>query len=161
MGIADRSAYDLTCHAAATKTKLTAEAPLDKPISVETYQVSKKSLAALGKAFKKDAKVVGEALQARCVPPLRLPSPPPPPFRRPHCLHHLLRLLRRLPRRLHCLLRRHHPPPPPLLQALSTEELKALEAKAQAEGKAEIQTADGQSFAIEKECAASLPPRPG
>ena len=159
MGIADRSAYDLTCHAAATKTKLTAEAPLDKPISVETYQVSKKSLAALGKAFKKDAKVVGEALQASCLPPLRLPSPTP--FRRPKRLHHLLRLLRRLPLRLHCLLRRHQPPPPPLLQALSTEELKALEAKAQAEGKAEIQTADGQSFAIEKECAACLPPHPG
>ena len=38
MGIADRSAYDLTCHAAATKTKLTAEAPLDEPITVVTYE---------------------------------------------------------------------------------------------------------------------------
>ena len=39
VGIADRSAYDLTCHAAATKTKLTAEAPLDKPIEIVTYEV--------------------------------------------------------------------------------------------------------------------------
>ena len=74
MGIADRSAYDLTCHAAATKTKLTAEAPLDKPITVETYSISKKALAAMGKEFKKDAKAVGEHLQAPANPPL----PPPP-----------------------------------------------------------------------------------
>ena len=98
VGIADRSAYDLTCHAAATKTKLTAEAPLDEPITVVTYEVTKKSVAAIGKAFKKDAKAVQEALQA-----------------------------------------------------LSTEELKALEAKAQAEGEAEIKTSCGTKFDISKE----------
>ena len=65
MGIADRSAYDLTCHSAATKTKLTAEAALDEPITVVSYEVSKKSVAAIGKAFKKDAKAVQEALQVR------------------------------------------------------------------------------------------------
>ena len=43
MGIADRSAYDLTCHSAATKTKLTAEAALDEPITVVSYEVSKES----------------------------------------------------------------------------------------------------------------------
>jgi len=98
VGIADRSAYDLTCHAAATKTKLTAEAPLDEPITVVTYEVTKKSVAAIGKAFKKDAKAVQEALQA-----------------------------------------------------LSTEELKALEATAQAEGEAEIKTSSGAKFDISKE----------
>jgi len=97
VGIADRSAYDLTVHAAATKTKLTAEAPLDTPILSETYEVSKKSLAALGKAFKKDAKAVGD-----------------------------------------------------YLQGLSAEELKTLEAKAQADGKAEI-SVGGNKFEISKE----------
>ena len=58
VGIADRSAYDLTCHGKATNTALTASAPLDKPIKVETYQLTKKALAAIGKEFKKDAKVV-------------------------------------------------------------------------------------------------------
>ena len=58
VGIADRSAYDLTCHGKATNTALTASAPLDKPITVETYQLTKKALAAIGKEFKKDAKTV-------------------------------------------------------------------------------------------------------
>ena len=58
VGIADRSAYDLTCHAKATNTALTASVDLDTPIKVETYQLTKKALAAIGKEFKKDAKVV-------------------------------------------------------------------------------------------------------
>jgi len=58
VGIADRSAYDLTCHGKATNTALTASAPLDTPIKVETYQLTKKALAAIGKEFKKDAKTV-------------------------------------------------------------------------------------------------------
>ena len=44
VGVADRSAYDLTVHSAFTKVKLTAEAPLDTPVTVESYAVSKKSL---------------------------------------------------------------------------------------------------------------------
>ena len=58
VGIADRSAYDLTCHSKATNTSLTASYPLDPPVKVETYQLTKKALAAIGKEFKKDAKVV-------------------------------------------------------------------------------------------------------
>ena len=58
VGIADRSAYDLTCHGEATKTSLTASADLETPITVEKFQLTKKSLAAIGKEFKKDAKAV-------------------------------------------------------------------------------------------------------
>ena len=58
VGIADRSAYDLTCHSKATNVALTASAPLETPIKVEKYELSKKSLAAIGKEFKKDAKAV-------------------------------------------------------------------------------------------------------
>jgi len=58
VGIADRSAYDLTCHGKATNTSLTASVDLEKPITVETFELTKKSLAAIGKEFKKDAKVV-------------------------------------------------------------------------------------------------------
>jgi len=58
VGIADRSAYDLTCHGTATNTSLTASCDLEKPITVESYQLTKKSLAAIGKEFKKDAKAV-------------------------------------------------------------------------------------------------------
>jgi hypothetical protein len=46
------------CHGKATNTALTASAPLDTPIKVETYQLTKKALAAIGKEFKKDAKTV-------------------------------------------------------------------------------------------------------
>jgi len=62
VGIADRSAYDLTVHAKATNTPLTASAPLDTPRIVETYSLTKKALAGLGKIFKADAKPVGEYL---------------------------------------------------------------------------------------------------
>lgn len=58
VGVADRSAYDLTVHAKATNTALTASQPLEKPITVETYVLTKKALAGIGKAFKKDAKAV-------------------------------------------------------------------------------------------------------
>jgi len=58
VGIADRSAYDLTCHGAATNTQLTASVNLDTPIKVDKYQLTKKALAAIGKEFKKDAKAV-------------------------------------------------------------------------------------------------------
>jgi len=64
VGIADRSAYDLTCHGEATKTALTASADLEKPVTIETYVLTKKSIAAIGKEFKKDAKVVTEHLTA-------------------------------------------------------------------------------------------------
>ena len=56
VGVADRSAYDLTCHAKATNSQLTAQLTLDEPRKVESFGLTKKAIAAIGKAFKKDAK---------------------------------------------------------------------------------------------------------
>jgi len=92
VGIADRSAYDLTVHSKATGVSLTAQTNLAEPRIVETFGMSKKAIAGLGKVFKKDAKKVTEALTA-----------------------------------------------------MSSDELKALEAAGKADGKATI-TCDGQSF---------------
>lgn len=64
VGIADRSAFDLTVHAEATGTSLTAQQNLDTPIKIERFGLSKKAAAAIGKFFKKDAKVVSGALAA-------------------------------------------------------------------------------------------------
>ena len=51
-------------HAAATNTPLTASAPLDTPKIVETYSLTKKALAGVGKIFKGDAKAVTAHLTA-------------------------------------------------------------------------------------------------
>uniref|UniRef100_A0A8C5Z391 glycine--tRNA ligase n=1 Tax=Marmota marmota marmota TaxID=9994 RepID=A0A8C5Z391_MARMA len=60
VGCADRSCYDLSCHARATKVPLVAEKPLKEPISfLVTFEPNK---GAVGKAYKKDAKLVMEYL---------------------------------------------------------------------------------------------------
>ncbi|KAA0184043.1 hypothetical protein HAZT_HAZT011240 [Hyalella azteca] len=61
VGCADRSAYDLTCHARATGTKLCVERPLPVPVTKDVcVPVFDKGL--IGKFFKKDAKAVTDAL---------------------------------------------------------------------------------------------------
>ncbi|KFW12414.1 Glycine--tRNA ligase [Eurypyga helias] len=72
VGCADRSCYDLSCHARATKVPLIAEKPLKEPISFQnTPDYLEKTVnivqfeankGAIGKAYKKDAKVVMEYL---------------------------------------------------------------------------------------------------
>uniref|UniRef100_A0A8C5TTX8 Glycine--tRNA ligase n=1 Tax=Malurus cyaneus samueli TaxID=2593467 RepID=A0A8C5TTX8_9PASS len=61
VGCADRSCYDLSCHARATKVPLIAEKHLKEPISFQNkpFEANK---GAIGKAYKKDAKVVMEYL---------------------------------------------------------------------------------------------------
>ncbi|XP_053569748.1 glycine--tRNA ligase [Bombina bombina] len=61
VGCADRSCYDLLCHARATKVPLVAEKPLKEPISVNVVQFDANK-GAIGKAYKKDAKLVLEYL---------------------------------------------------------------------------------------------------
>ncbi|AWP20605.1 Glycyl-tRNA synthetase [Scophthalmus maximus] len=57
VGCADRSCYDLSCHARATKVPLVAEKPLKEPkvVNVVHFEPNK---GAIGMAFKKDAKSV-------------------------------------------------------------------------------------------------------
>ncbi|NWT73941.1 GARS ligase, partial [Prunella himalayana] len=75
VGCADRSCYDLSCHARATKVPLIAEKHLKEPISFlnkpASPQVERETVnivqfeankGAIGKAYKKDAKVVMEYL---------------------------------------------------------------------------------------------------
>ncbi|NWW02326.1 GARS ligase, partial [Oreocharis arfaki] len=65
VGCADRSCYDLSCHARATKVPLVAEKHLKEPISFQNKPASPQFEAnkgAIGKAYKKDAKVVMEYL---------------------------------------------------------------------------------------------------
>ncbi|XDA75694.1 hypothetical protein R6Z07M_005856 [Ovis aries] len=80
VGCADRSCYDLSCHARATKVPLVAEKPLKEPISflywgssVALYSLTpsyktvsvvqfEPNKGAIGKAYKKDAKLVMEYL---------------------------------------------------------------------------------------------------
>ncbi|KAF4020143.1 hypothetical protein G4228_011816 [Cervus hanglu yarkandensis] len=75
VGCADRSCYDLSCHARATKVPLVAEKPLKEPISflVTLYSLTpsyktvnvvqfEPNKGAIGKAYKKDAKLVMEYL---------------------------------------------------------------------------------------------------
>lgn len=61
MGCADRSCFDLLCHARATKVPLVAEKPLKEPKVVDIVQFEP-SKGAIGKAYKKDAKLVMEYL---------------------------------------------------------------------------------------------------
>lgn len=63
VGCADRSAYDLTQHAKATKVRLAAEKKLPEPREVEIVEAVADK-AAIGKAFKKDAKVINESLSS-------------------------------------------------------------------------------------------------
>ncbi|XP_041778292.1 glycine--tRNA ligase [Anopheles merus] len=61
VGCADRSAYDLTQHTNATGVKLVAEKKLPAPKTIEVTEVVPNK-AAIGKAFKKEAKAITEAL---------------------------------------------------------------------------------------------------
>jgi len=65
VGLADRSAYDLKAHSVASKVELTAHERFAEPVMEEVLVVepNKKDM---GKAFKKDAKAVTDALQAMC-----------------------------------------------------------------------------------------------
>ncbi|XP_068438234.1 glycine--tRNA ligase-like [Clinocottus analis] len=61
VGCADRSCFDLQCHARATKVPLVAEKPLKEPkvVNVVQFEANK---GAIGKAYKKDAKIAMEYL---------------------------------------------------------------------------------------------------
>lgn len=62
-GLADRSAYDLSAHAASSGTDLSAHETFAEPRVVEAVVVSP-SKKEIGVAFKKDAKAVCDALEA-------------------------------------------------------------------------------------------------
>merc|ERR1719474_1588087 len=61
VGCADRSAYDLTQHTNATGVKLCAEKKLPEPVTKDITEIVPNK-AALGKAFKKEAKTVTDML---------------------------------------------------------------------------------------------------
>lgn len=61
MGCADRSAYDLTQHTQATGVRLVAEKKLTEP-KVEDVIAAVPNKGSIGKAFKKDAKLIMEQL---------------------------------------------------------------------------------------------------
>ncbi|XP_066532402.1 glycine--tRNA ligase [Hoplias malabaricus] len=63
VGCADRSCYDLQCHARATRVPLVAEKPLKEPKVVNVVQFEPNK-GAIGKAYKKEAKLVMEFLGA-------------------------------------------------------------------------------------------------
>lgn len=63
VGCADRSAYDLNQHTKATGIRLAAEKKLPAPKQIEVVEAVANK-AAIGKAFKKDAKVINDALAA-------------------------------------------------------------------------------------------------
>jgi glycyl-tRNA synthetase len=64
VGIADRSAFDLTSHAAATGKDLSAREKLAEPVSESVFVLSKKASAMIGKDLKAAAKGVLAALAA-------------------------------------------------------------------------------------------------
>lgn len=66
MGCADRSAYDLTQHTQATGVRLVAEKKLAEP-KVEDVVAAVPNKGAIGKGFKKDAKIIMEQLAALSV----------------------------------------------------------------------------------------------
>lgn len=61
VGCADRSAYDLTQHAKATGVRLAAEKKLPAPKDIEITEAVPQR-AAIGKLFKKDAKIINDTL---------------------------------------------------------------------------------------------------
>ncbi|XP_044540422.1 glycine--tRNA ligase-like, partial [Gracilinanus agilis] len=63
VGCADRSCYDLRCHSRATKVPLVAEKLLKEPRTVNVVQFEA-SKAAIGRAYKKDARLVLDYLAA-------------------------------------------------------------------------------------------------
>lgn len=69
VGCADRSAYDLTQHTKATGIRLAAEKKLSAPKQVEVVEAIANK-AAIGKLFKKDAKIIYDVLAAMDTPAL-------------------------------------------------------------------------------------------
>ncbi|XP_022820643.1 glycine--tRNA ligase [Spodoptera litura] len=63
VGCADRSAYDLTQHSKATGIRLAAEKKLPAPKQIEVVEAVPNK-AAIGKEFKKDAKIINDGLAA-------------------------------------------------------------------------------------------------
>ncbi|XP_064455487.1 glycine--tRNA ligase-like [Ornithodoros turicata] len=63
VGCADRSCFDLTQHTKATGVKLVAEKPLPEPVIIDVTEAVPQK-AGIGKQFKKEAKVVVDALEA-------------------------------------------------------------------------------------------------
>ncbi|XP_014680542.1 PREDICTED: glycine--tRNA ligase-like [Priapulus caudatus] len=63
VGCADRSCYDLTCHSRATGARLVAEKKLPEPKTVDIVECQPQK-GELGRAFKKDARAVGDHLAA-------------------------------------------------------------------------------------------------
>ena len=63
VGIADRSAYDLTVHAKATKTELIAREVYAEPREEEVLTVTA-ATAIIGRTFKADAGAIKDALLA-------------------------------------------------------------------------------------------------
>ncbi|GJQ70276.1 Aats-gly [Trypoxylus dichotomus] len=63
VGCADRSAYDLSQHTKSTGIRLAAEKKLAEPKTVDVVEAVPNK-AAIGKAFKKDAKLITDALAA-------------------------------------------------------------------------------------------------
>ncbi|XP_076754339.1 glycine--tRNA ligase [Xylocopa sonorina] len=63
VGCADRSAYDLTQHTKATGVKLVAEKKLPEPKNVDVCEIVPNKVL-IGKTFKKDSKLVQDALAA-------------------------------------------------------------------------------------------------
>lgn len=61
VGCADRSCYDLNQHTKATGVRLVAEKRLAEPTTIDVTECASQK-AVLGKAFKKEAKAVTEAL---------------------------------------------------------------------------------------------------
>lgn len=63
VGCADRSAYDLTQHTQATGVRLAAEKKLVEPKVLDVAEILPNK-GAVGKAFKKDAKLITDKLAA-------------------------------------------------------------------------------------------------
>ncbi|GAB6020011.1 hypothetical protein CHUAL_002761 [Chamberlinius hualienensis] len=63
VGCADRSCFDLTQHSKATNVRLAAEKLLTQPKVVDVVEIQPNK-GALGKAFKKDAKLISESLSS-------------------------------------------------------------------------------------------------
>ena len=63
VGCADRSAYDLNQHTIATGVKLVAERKLPAPKKITAVQANLNK-AAVGKNFKKDAKIINDFFAA-------------------------------------------------------------------------------------------------
>lgn len=71
VGCADRSAYDLTQHTKATGIRLAAEKKLTAPKQIEVVEAVGNK-AAIGMQFKKDAKIINDALSALDATELKL-----------------------------------------------------------------------------------------